>query len=135
MKPRAAAGVLCLAAVSLARAGIVSNNYVYKPEVVLRMKLDNGLGLQIDSVRFGTVRMVRARRTAAQVVVSSSRDDAVEAGVAVALYDSEGRLVGAAGAGPALVRGAQSRVFTVVFEGLDHGPDTATSFQISLESP
>lgn len=136
---RRAAAVAALAglfAVAAVQAEVASNTYVFKEDVVLRMGLtEAATGVRVDSVRFGTVRLVRSERLAAQIVISNPGAESVEAGLALALFDLRGRLVGAAAAGPGRVRGEQTRVFNVVFQGVERAPATAATFQVSLEVP
>ena len=129
----AAVLTILLSAPTPCGAEVVSNSYLFKQDVLLRTNLEGPAGLRIDSVRFGTVRLVRASRVAAQVVVSNPGTAPVEAGVAVALFDEGGRLVGAAGAGPGRVRASQIRVFNLAFQGVERAAGGAVTFQVSLE--
>lgn len=130
-----ALGAAALLAETPGVADVVSNTYLFKQEVVLRTGLEGPAGLRVESVRFGTVRLVRSSRVAAQVVVSNPGDAAVEAGVALALLDAQGRLVGAAAAGPGRVRPSQIRVFNLAFQGVEQASAAAVTFQVSLEVP
>jgi hypothetical protein len=132
-----ASALALVVALSPAFAGLLSKNFMFKEDVVLRIGVETAEGIRLENVRFGKVQAGRgsAEILAADVTVSNPYAEGAHVGIALALFDDEGRLVGAANAGPETVRGSQTKVFHLSFAGLGVSAATAKTFQISLEVP
>jgi hypothetical protein len=127
---------------SPARAERFAKTYQFKTGVTLEIAaaLDNGL--RVDSVRF---RVPEAREGAnprlgglskATVAVSNVGDKARRVGIAVALLDGQGGLLGVASAGSKLlpIRPDRQVEFTLVFDHVNERAAEAVSFKIALET-
>jgi hypothetical protein len=135
-------GLAVILASASAQAALVSKRYEFKDDVNLEMGASTPGGLRLDGVRFQlpgrsgdritrTGGLVRAR-----VTVSNTAGKPLKVGLAVALFDDDGRLLAVASGGTnvkAIKPGRQKR-FTLVFEGLNAEAHRATTFQISVES-
>lgn len=123
-------------------AELVSKKYEFKEGVTLEVGADTGDGLRIDTVRFQlpTTPGGRYLRTlgivSAEVTVSNSSENSGKIGIAIALFDAEGRLVGAANGGTKLmpVKPGRQKTYTLIFEGVNSAAHSTTTFQISFES-
>ena len=122
---------------SPAGAGLLSKNFLFKEDVILRIGVETAEGIRLENIRFGRAQAghAPAGTVAADVTVSNPYTEGANVGIAVALFDDEGRLVGAANAGSALVRGSETKVFHLSFAGVGISAATAKTFQISLEVP
>ena len=101
-----------------------------------------GDGLRIDTVRFhipptaGSPGQRTGGLANAEIAVSNVGEKAHKVGVAVALFDAEGRLLGVASAGTSLrpLKVGRQRTYTLVFDHVNGEVQRATRFQISVES-
>ena len=90
------------------RAEMLSKKYHFKPDVVLEIGADAPGGLRLDSVLFRLPRRVKGKSsrtggpTSARVAVSNTSDSSVRVGLAIALVDDAGRLLGVASGGTRL---------------------------------
>jgi len=123
-------------------AGISSERFGFKAGVTLQIGTVATDGIRIDSVRFKLPlpKGGRVSRTAGParvtVAISNTGTIARRLGVAVALFDAQGRLVGVASGGSRLTRlkaGRQKR-YKLIFEDVHAEIAGATTFQISVES-
>ena len=123
-------------------AELLSGSFEFKPGVTLSVGRSTGNGLRLDSVRFrvpepgksGILRtggLVRA-----EVAVSNLSEESRRFGLAIALLDGEGRLVGVASGGTTVVplKKDRQRTYKLVFDGVNARAAEAVTFQISLES-
>jgi hypothetical protein len=125
-----------------ASAQIVSRSYVFKSGVILEMALPTDAGLRLDSVYFEMPPKTSGRLTAADrpvtavVAVSNTSEEARKAGLALALYDDDGRLLAVASGGSKLgwVKPGRQQSFSLVFGGAYSEAHLATTFQVTLES-
>lgn len=139
-------GTLVLAAAlglaPAAGAELLSKGYEFKDSVTLEIGASTEDGLRIDSVRFHVPPTAgqRGQRTGglanAEVAVSNVGTDPRKVGLALALFDREGRLVAVASAGTSLLplKTGRQRTYTLVFDHVNGEVHKATRFQISLES-
>jgi len=126
----------------LAHAQLVSRSYLFKPGVILETALMSEGGLRLDSVYFELPMKDGGRLHAtdqpvtALVAVSNTTGGSLKAGLAIALFDDEGRLVAAASGGSKLgwIKSGRQQSFSFVFDGVYAEAHKATTFQISLES-
>ena len=125
-----------------ARAELLSKQYEFKGNVVLEVGVENDEGLRLDSVTFSVPLAVdgKVRRTGglvqAEVAISNTRAEALRAGVAIALFDEEGRLLGAANGGNKLgsIKPGRQKRFDLVFDGVNQEAHRAATFQITIET-
>jgi hypothetical protein len=124
------------------RADLLSKQYLFKADVVLEVGAATADGLRLDAVRFTlpatqAERFVRASGLIrADVAVTNTTADSRKVGLAIALFDAEGHLVGVASGGNKLgaVKAGEQKNFTLVFDGVNAEAPRATTFRISLES-
>jgi hypothetical protein len=125
-----------------AQAELLSKSYVFKAGVTLELGAETSDGLRVDTVQFKLPATVDERTarvaglTAAQVAVSNTGASAQKVGVAIALFDDEGRLLGVASGGTSLVpiKAGRQKAYTLVFDNVNTQAHRATKFQLSLES-
>jgi hypothetical protein len=132
--------VLSVVAGSDARAELFSKAYAFKPDTVLEVGTEMPGGLRLDSVEF-----VLPKDAADQggmfagpkvkVGISNLGAKAVKIGVAIAVTDAEGRLVGVASGGTKLfpVRADRAIVYTLSIGGVRSALAGGTVFRISVE--
>ena len=136
--------ILAVAAINVpsAHAELLSKSYVFKSNVTLELGAETSDGLRVDSVQFklpATVGESTSRvagLTAAQVAISNIGESSKKVGVAIALFDDEGRLLGVASGGTSLaaIKGGRQKAYTLVFGNVNTQVHRATKFQLSLES-
>jgi len=142
----AVTGTLTLAALlvlaPVAGAELLSKGYEFKDAVTLEIGASTESGLRIDSVKFhipptaGEPGQRSGGLANAEVAVSNVGTQARKVGLALALFDEAGRLVGVASAGTSLMplKSGRQRTYTLVFDHVNGEVHRATRFQISLES-
>jgi len=126
----------------LVSADLLSKSYHFKPGVTLEIGVATEPGLRVDSVRFRVPPTAGGRheRTAgmvsAEVAVSNLNEKSSMIGLAIALFDAEGRLVGAASGGSKLMplKPGRQKTFTLVFDFVNAYAHRADTFQLSAES-
>jgi hypothetical protein len=136
--------ILAVAAINVpaTHAELLSKSYVFKAGVTLELGAETGDGLRVDSVKFKLPATVgeRTSRVAglatAHVAVSNTGTSSQKVGVALALFDDEGRLLGVASGGTSLVaiKPGRQKAYTLVFDNVNTLAHRATKFQLSLES-
>lgn len=137
-----AVGLVVLLASASAQSALLSKRYEFKHGVILKMSVTAPDGLRLDTVRFKmpATRGDRLTRTGgllnALVAVSNTADKSLKAGVAIALYDDEGRLLAVASGGSrfSAIKPGRQKTFTLMFEGVNAEAHKAATFHISLES-
>lgn len=139
-------GTMVLAAAAIGvpatHAELLSKSYVFKAGVTLELGAETADGLRVDSVQFKLPATVGDRTsrvgglTSAQVAVSNIGASSQKVGVAIALFDDEGRLLGVASGGTSLVaiKAGRQKAYTLVFDNVNTQTHRATKFQLSLES-
>jgi hypothetical protein len=123
--------MLALLAASSATAGLLSKSFEYREDITLEIGKETG-GLRLDGVHFhGKSKPLRA-----DVAVSNISSGPLKAGVAIALFDAEGRLVGVASGGTQFmpVRAGRQKSYPLIFDHVNGEISKAKSFQISLEA-
>jgi hypothetical protein len=129
-------------ATASAASALVSKRYEFKAGVLLEMGVSAPSGLRLDTVRFTMPAASEDRLTrtggllTARVAVSNTADRSIKAGLAIALFDGEGRLLAVASGGNKLagLKPDRQQTFTLVFDGVNSEAHKATHFQISLEA-
>ena len=120
----------------------LSKRYQFKGGVTLEIAAAGTSGLRLDTVRFrvpaprGGRLLPTGGPLTAEVAVSNTADQAHMVGLAIALYDDEGHLLGVASGGNRItpVRPDRQKTFNLVFDGVNAEAHKATAFQISLEA-
>lgn len=133
------AALLAVAA-SDARAELFSKAYAFKPDTVLEVGSEVPGGLRLDSVEFvvpkeGAERGGLFGGPKVKVGISNLGAKAVKIGVAIAVTDADGRLVGVASGGTKLfpVRADRAIVYTLPISGVRSALAEGTVFRISVE--
>jgi hypothetical protein len=125
-----------------ARADTLSGTYVFKSGVTLEIGDETGDGLRLDSVEFQVPQSREGRKmrvgglVRVKVAVSNLGEKPRKVGVAVALIDAEGGLLGVASGGSALgsVRPDRQVTFTLVFDHVNRLSASAASFKVAMET-
>jgi hypothetical protein len=127
-----------VAASPAAHAALWSKTYQFKTGVTLEVGADTGDGLRLDGVRFdmpSNAGARTAREAVVEVTIANASADSRRVGLAVALFDGAGRLVGVADGGTSLVplRAGTLRAYRMVFRNVNVDAANAETFQISVE--
>lgn len=127
---------------SAAGAAMVSKEYVYEAGKELTVDADASDGevaFRLRTIRFlypdeALVRFSDAAR--AEVSVTNLGKEPLRIGIAIALYDAEGALVGVASGGSkwVAIKPGKRSFYTVKFTDVDRRLREATSFRITVES-
>jgi hypothetical protein len=143
---RLASGIIVLgmsiALAPAAGASLLSKTFEFKNAVTLEVGAANQDGLRLDTVRFqlpspSSNRWMPSGRTVnVQVALSNTTDKSMKVGIAVALFDEAGRLVGAATGGTKLmpIKPGRQKDYKLVFDGANGEAYLAKTFQISIET-
>lgn len=135
--------VLACLVPGLVSAELLSKSYHFKPGVTLEIGAAADPGLRVDSVRFRVPPASadgRHERTSgmvsAEVAVSNLGQKSAMIGLAIALYDKQGRLVGASSGGSKLMplKAGRQKTFTLVFDFVNAYAHQADTFQLSAEA-
>lgn len=133
------AGVLVVAAGD-ARAELFSKAYTFKPDTILEVGVELPNGLRLDSVEFvlpkaGSREGGMFAGPKVKVSISNLGTKQVKIGVAIAVTDGEGRLVGVASGGTKLfpVRADRAIVYTLPINGVRSELAQGSVFRISVE--
>ena len=138
------AGVVMAALVAVAwsdaRAELFSKAYAFKPDTVLEIGTEVPGGLRLDSVEFvlpkeGTDQRGLFAGPKVKVGISNLGASALKIGVAIAVTDADGRLVGVASGGTKLfpVRADRAIVYSLSISGVRSALAQGTVFRISVE--
>ncbi len=123
-----------------AQAALISKTFKYRHGVLLEIGASSEDGLRLDSVQFflpsdskGPFRFGPGVR--ADVAVSNLGPEAQKVGIAIALFDARGRLVGVASGGSALlaIKPQRQSFYSLTFKDVNNLAAEAVSFQISVE--
>jgi hypothetical protein len=122
-------------------AGLVSKTYRFKTDVALQISETTTEGVRIDTVRFtlpatvGGAHMRTGGLAKAQVALSNNADESLKVGIALALFDEEGRLVAVASGGSRVgaLKPDRQKTFELVFDDVNREAFRAATFQISVE--
>lgn len=139
-------GTLALAAALVlapcAGAELLSKGYEFKDNVTLEIGESTEDGLRIDTVRFhipptaGSPGQRTGGLANAEIAISNVGSKSRKVGVALALFDEQGRLLGVASAGTSMMplKPGRQRTYTLVFDHVNGQVQRTTRFQFSLES-
>ena len=125
-----------------ATAEPLSKSFQFKPDVTLEIAATSDDQLRLDSVQFSLPpksgrRILRTGgHVKAEVAISNLGESGQRVGVAIALFDASGNLVGVASGGTGLMplKRDRQRSFTLLFDDVNARVDTATTFQITVEA-
>jgi hypothetical protein len=131
---------LTLTGAAPARAEMFSKAYEFKPNTVLTIGADVGMGVRLDTVEFvlstddGSPSGLFAGPKV-KVAVSNVGEASRRIGVALAVADAENRLVAVASGGTKLfpLRGGRQIVYTLDIDGVAGELANGTAFRISIE--
>ncbi len=134
--------VLLVLAAAPAIAGTASGEYLFKLDVPLELKVEVEKGLSIDTIQFytagrGPASFFRAGDVMkAEITVSNVSEEGKMIGLAVALFDEKGKLVGVASGGNKFLaqRDERQRTYTLVFNHVNRLADNASSFKVTVET-
>jgi len=120
-------------------AGLVSRSYEFKPGVMLEIGASTDDGLRVDSVRFvmpSSTAVRTASEAGVEVAISNTAQESQRVGVAVALFDAQGRMVGVASGGTKFmpIKPGRQKSYKLIFDSVYVESPRATTFQISVES-
>jgi len=122
-----------------AREGLWSKVYEFKPGVTLEVAAETAGLLHLETVRFeipDNAGVRTARESMVEVTISNYADLAQRVGLAVALFDDSGRLVGVADGGTALLplRAGHVQPYRLTFKNVNAATPSARTFQITIEA-
>jgi hypothetical protein len=130
-------GVLAIALA--AHAAPLSKTYQFKPGVVLEIGVSTRDDIRLVSVEFvetaGKKFLGMGGNLRANVVIANSSENARKVGVAIALFDAEGRLVGVASGGSKYmaIKPERQSTYDLTFQDVGASASQAATFQISIE--
>ncbi len=135
-------GLLAWCAGTASAADLLSKIYHFKSGVTLEVGAATDNGVRLDSVQFEVPEPVDGKITStrsvvrSEVLISNTGEAPQRVGVAIALYDAEGILLGVASGGSALSRlkPGRQQSFKLVFDYVYAQIHRAATFQISVES-
>ncbi len=133
--------LLCLSIWLLPAQALTSKTYKFKEGVILQIGASAD-GLRLDNVSFRVPKAKEGRlfRTSgsvkAQVAISNEGAESRRVGIAIALFDSEGNLVGVASGGSRWlpVKPERQNTYVLVFDDVNELAHQAATFQISIET-
>lgn len=126
-----------------ARGGtLFSKTFQYKPTTALTIGADIEPGIRLDTVRFLVPtgedgKISRAGDSAtAEVAISNTGAESRKIGVALALFDDAGRLLGVASGGDRMIplKPGRQATYVLTFAMVNAETPSATRFQISVET-
>ena len=122
-----------------ARAELFSKAYAFKPDTTLQVGAEMPGGLRLDSVEFVLQKDPNEGGTfngpKVKVSISNLGTAGVKVGVAIAITDVDGRLVGVASGGTKLfpLRADRQIVYSLSIDGVRAELSKGTVFRISVE--
>ncbi len=134
--------VLVILAVLPVAAATASGEYLFKMDVPLELKVVVEEGLTIETVRFytngtGPASFFRSGDVMkAEVAISNVSEQGKMIGLALALFDERGKLLGVASGGNKFLpqRNERQRTYSLVFNHVNALADTAASFKVTVET-
>lgn len=140
--------VLLLVALSLllgvpsADADTFSKKYRFVQDKTLEVGENVGSGMRLDSVQFvfppasGEKILRIGGVPEAVVAISNLTQDSVKIGIALAVFDEEGRLIGVASGGSAMrgIRAYRQIGYSLKFDYVNGEMAKAATFQVSVET-
>jgi len=143
IRTRSMAVLLLLTLAALpAAAGTASGEYVFKMDVPQELGVVVEEGLTIQTVLFytagrGPASFFRVGNVMkAEIAISNVSEEGKMVGLAVALFDEKGKLLGVASGGNKFLpqRDERQRTYTLVFNHVNSLADTAASFKVTVET-
>ena len=135
--------ILAAAAITIAgdaRAELFSKAYAFKPGTTLEVNAEMPGGLRLDSVEFVLPTEDPAQASVfsgpkVKVSISNLGTAAAKVGVAIAVTDADGRLVGVASGGTKMfpLRADRQIMYTLSIDGVRAEMAKGTVFRISIE--
>ena len=134
--------ILAALAALPADAGMLSRTFRFKPGVQLEVGETTEDGLRLDSVRFslpatvGGDNMRTGGLAEVEVSVSNTSQEGVRSGVAVAVFDDEGRPLGVSSAGSQItaLKAGRQKTFRMAFDHVNRELYRGTTFLVTVES-
>jgi len=125
-----------------ASADLISKTYEFKKDTTLSIGESNADGLRVDTIRFslpatvGGSHMRTGGLPRVEISLSNTGEDSRKLGIAVALFDADGRMVGVAsgGSGISALKAGRQKTYKLVFDDLNRDAFRARTFQVSVES-
>ena len=125
-----------------ASADTFSKKYRFVSDKTLEVGESVGSGMRLDSVQFmipapsGDSILRTGGVPEAVVAVSNMSQESVKVGIAVAVYDEEGRLIGVASGGSAMrgIRAYRQVGYSLKFDFVNGEMAKAATFQVSVET-
>lgn len=126
-----------------AHAGtLFSKTYQYKPTTALTIGADIEPGIRLDTVKFlapaseGGKILREGDSATAEVSISNTGTESRRLGIAVALYDDAGRMLGVASGGDRIMalKAGRQATYVLTFAMVNAETPLATRFQISVET-
>jgi len=120
-------------------AAVTSKTYEFKADTKLETGVEIGQGLRLDSILFKSpssigMKIFSSGILKVDVAVTNLGAEARRFGVAVALFDDEGRLLGVASHGTTFpLKTGRQAVYTLDFLNVNSEIYKATKFKISVE--
>ena len=132
---------LSLLAIPAAQADTFSKKYRFVLDKTLEMGETLGDGMRLDSVQFvmpstdGKILRIGGVPEAV-VAISNMSQESVKVGIAVAVFDEEGRLLGVASGGSAMrgIRALRQVGYSLKFDWVNGEMTKAATFQVSVET-
>ncbi len=137
----ATVAILALAT-GTAQSALLSKTFKFKTDTTLEIAASVDGGLRLDTVRFylpstmGGPIVRTGGSVRADVAVSNTGTVSQKFGIAVALTDDDGRLLGAANGGTKFVslKAGRQDTYRLVFDGVNGEAYKATRFMITIET-
>ncbi len=130
------AALFLFAIAAPADAGTIAKAYEFKANLPLEVGLDLGDGLVFDRITFEMAPDGPEIATPkARIQISNLGETPRRLGIAIALEDPEGRLVGAGSGGSKLfpLRGGRQMTYTIAFDDVNTEALAASAFRIAFE--
>ena len=133
---------LALALAPAADAALFSKEYKFQAGVQLDVNVSTVDGLRLDAVYFqlpstsGFKLFRSGGNVTVEIAVSNTGESSRKIGVAVALIDDAGRLLGVASGGTKLtpIRGGRQKIYKLIFDNVNGEAYKAATFKIAVES-
>lgn len=134
------AGAAWVATATDARAELFSKAYTFKADTTLQVGAEIPGGLRLDSVEFTLPKDEAAQSSVfsgpkVKVAISNLGATSITVGIAIAVTDADGRLVGVASGGTKLfpLRAARQMVYSLDINSVKAELASGTVFRISIE--
>ena len=141
--PAVVAAACLVLAIPSAQADTFSKKYRFVSDKTLEMGEPVGAGMRLDSIQFtfpppsGGGKILRLGGVPEAVVaISNLTQESIKIGVAVAVFDEEGRLLGVASGGSAMrgIHAYRQVGYSLKFDFVNGEMAKAATFQVSVET-